>query len=105
MRATASSPAPFAAVHGETAFLAERYPVRLDRREPGWCAHLSFIEPHPPLVAPAPFHAAVHPDDLPAPSGLARAGSSIARATSRRSNGSRWCRGRSATRAATASPG
>jgi arylsulfatase A-like enzyme len=67
------APAPFAAEHGETAFLTERFLAWLDRREAGWCAHLSFIKPHPPLVAPAPFHAAVHPDDVPAPVGLTRA--------------------------------
>jgi len=66
-------PAPFAAAHSETAFLTDRFLAWLDRQEPGWCAHLSFIKPHPPLVAPAPFHAAVHPDDVPAPAGGSRA--------------------------------
>jgi arylsulfatase A-like enzyme len=66
------APAPFAAAHSETTFLTERFLAWLDRQSSGWCAHLSFIKPHPPLVAPAPYHAAVHPDDVPAPTGLAR---------------------------------
>jgi arylsulfatase A-like enzyme len=66
------APAPFAAEHSEAAFLVERFLAWLGRQEAGWCAHVSFIKPHPPLVAPAPFHAAVHPDDVPAPTGLAR---------------------------------
>ena len=63
-------PAPFSAVHSEAAFLTERFLGWLRRREPGWCAHLCFVKPHPPLVAPSPYHAAVHPDDVPAPVGL-----------------------------------
>ncbi|MFP4126281.1 MAG: sulfatase-like hydrolase/transferase [Alphaproteobacteria bacterium] len=62
-------PAPVAAAPSETAFLAERFLAWRDRQAPGWCAHLSFIKPHPPLVAAAAFHAAVHADDVPAPVG------------------------------------
>lgn len=61
------APAPFAAEHSETAFLTDRFLGWLDRQEEPWCAHVSFIKPHPPLVAPAPYDALVHPDDVPAP--------------------------------------
>ncbi len=66
-------PAPFAAEHGETAFLTERFLAWLERQDAGWCAHVSFIKPHPPLVAPAPYHDLVHPDDVPSPRGGSRA--------------------------------
>ncbi len=65
------APAPFAAEHSETAFLARRFLAWLKRCEAPWCAHLSFIKPHPPLVAAAPYHAMIAPDDVPPPSGLA----------------------------------
>ncbi|MEO1091541.1 MAG: alkaline phosphatase family protein [Pseudomonadota bacterium] len=64
-------PAPFASEHSEDAYLAERFLGWLDRQHQGWCAHLSFIHPHPPLVAAAPYHGLVHPDDVPAPVGHA----------------------------------
>ena len=35
-----------------------------DRREP-WCVHLSLLRPHPPWIAPAPYHARYAPDALP----------------------------------------
>ncbi len=34
------------------------------RREP-WCVHLSLLRPHPPWIAPAPYHARYAPDALP----------------------------------------
>ncbi|MFW5680280.1 MAG: alkaline phosphatase family protein [Pseudomonadota bacterium] len=53
--------------HSETAFLTTRFLGWLARQEAPWTAHVSFIHPHPPLVAAEPFHRAVHPDDVPAP--------------------------------------
>lgn len=53
--------------HSETAFLAGRFLRWLERQDGTWSAHLSFIHPHPPLVAAEPFHRAVHSDDVPAP--------------------------------------
>jgi arylsulfatase A-like enzyme len=63
------APAPYAAEDSETAFLADAFLSWLGRREDDrpWCAHLSFLKPHPPLVAPAPWHALHHPDEVPAP--------------------------------------
>jgi arylsulfatase A-like enzyme len=32
-----------------------------------WCLHLSYIKPHWPYIAPAPYHAMFGPEDSPAP--------------------------------------
>jgi arylsulfatase A-like enzyme len=63
------APAPYPAEDSETAFLADRFLAWLERRTDAapWCAHLSFLKPHPPLVAPAPWHALYHPDQVPPP--------------------------------------
>ncbi len=63
-------PARYAAEHSESAFMTEtalewlRAPGRTD--EP-WCAHLSYLRPHPPYLAPAPFHDMFDPADMPDP--------------------------------------
>ena len=51
-------PAGFAAEHSQTAYLAGRFVDWLEEQPDGhpWFAHLSLIHPHPPLVAPAPYH-------------------------------------------------
>ena len=62
-------PAPYPAADSETAFLADRFLDWLERRDDAgpWFAHLSFLKPHPPLVAPAPWHALYDPDAVPPP--------------------------------------
>lgn len=49
--------APFAAEHSQTAFLTEKFVDWMygERRVAPWFAHISFIHPHPPFVAPAPY--------------------------------------------------
>ena len=61
-------PAPFRAEDSVTAFLADRFLAWLGKqtRRP-WFAHLSFIKPHPPLVAAEPWHSSVDPAGIPAP--------------------------------------
>ncbi len=60
--------APWRAEDSETAFLADRFIAWLGRQGARpWFAHVSFIKPHPPLVAPAPFHALVDPADVALP--------------------------------------
>jgi arylsulfatase A-like enzyme len=61
-------PAPFGAEDSETAFLAERFLAWLEGRgnEP-WLAHVSFLKPHSPTVAAAPFHALHDPAAVPPP--------------------------------------
>ncbi|MGR3322372.1 MAG: sulfatase-like hydrolase/transferase [Pseudooceanicola sp.] len=62
-------PAIFAAADSDTAYLARMTLQALDiRRETGsWFAHVAFIRPHPPLVAPAPYNTLVEPTGLPLP--------------------------------------
>ena len=58
----------FAAEDSETAFLTDRFLDFLDR--PGsdpWFAHLSYIKPHPPWIAAAPYNAMHEPGRLPKP--------------------------------------
>lgn len=62
------APALYAAEDSETAFLTDRFLDFLDR--PGsdpWFAHLSYIKPHPPWIAAAPYNAMYEPGDLPKP--------------------------------------
>ncbi|WP_027135187.1 alkaline phosphatase family protein [Geminicoccus roseus] len=59
-------PARFRAEDSETAFLTDRAIAYLDERQPHpFVMHLSYIKPHPPFVAAAPWHASVDPANLP----------------------------------------
>jgi arylsulfatase A-like enzyme len=63
-------PAVYAAEHSESAFMTTTALAWLD--EPGrtdepWCAHLSYLRPHPPYLAPAPYHDMFDPADVPEP--------------------------------------
>ncbi len=64
----AHAPARVDEAHSETAYMTDR---AMDfMREAGvtpWCLHLSYIKPHWPYLAPAPYHAMYGPDDLPPP--------------------------------------
>ncbi|GER21173.1 sulfatase-like hydrolase/transferase [Variovorax boronicumulans] len=61
----ADRPAHIAGAHSETPYTTER---AIDfMREAGdapWVLHLSYIKPHWPYVAPAPYHAMYGPDDM-----------------------------------------
>ncbi|HEX2527081.1 MAG TPA: alkaline phosphatase family protein [Geminicoccus sp.] len=60
------APAMFGAEDSETAFLTDQAIAYLDRRRPHpFFLHLSYIKPHPPFVAAAPWNASVDPRDLP----------------------------------------
>ena len=58
-------PARYAAEHSDTAFLTDRLLHDLPSRGDGWCAHLTYIRPHPPFVAPAPYNNLVDPAAMP----------------------------------------
>lgn len=61
----------YAAEDSDTAFLTDRFIDEMDRLgQRPWCAHLTYIRPHPPLVAPAPYHGLVDPASLPLPARL-----------------------------------
>ncbi|RDD60958.1 alkaline phosphatase family protein [Ferruginivarius sediminum] len=57
------------AEHSDTAFLTDRVLEYLTpRRNEPWFAHVSFLRPHPPLIAPEPWRSLVDPADVPLPS-------------------------------------
>jgi arylsulfatase A-like enzyme len=62
------APVKYASEHTEAAFLVERF-VDWHRQRDGedWFAHVTFLRPHPPYVAPAPWHDLVDPADVPLP--------------------------------------
>jgi arylsulfatase A-like enzyme len=63
-------PAVYDAQHTESAFITERALEWLDGLGPDpepWCAHLSYLRPHPPYLAPAPYHDLYDPADVPPP--------------------------------------
>lgn len=62
---TPDSPALYAADHSDTAFLTDRMLEELGNRPDGWFALLTYIRPHPPFVAPAPYHAMYSNGDMP----------------------------------------
>lgn len=58
-------PPVFTAEHSETAFLTDSFLQWVSvRRDEPWFAHFVFYRPHPPLIAPEPYNAAVHPKDV-----------------------------------------
>ncbi len=74
-----NDPAIYAAEDSDTAFLTNAF---LDNMAPragqGWFAHLTYIRPHPPLVAPAPYNDMYDPSTLPLPAGYPDAASELA---------------------------
>lgn len=64
-----NSPAIYSAEHSDTAFLTNRFLQQIPAyANQGWFAHLTYIRPHPPLVAPAPYNRMYDPSLLPLPS-------------------------------------
>lgn len=65
-------PALYAKEHSDTAYLTDKFLEHMDANSAsGWCAHLTYIRPHPPLVAPAPYNRMYDPMSLPMPQRLA----------------------------------
>lgn len=60
-------PALYDAADSDTAFLTDAMLADLAVRPPGWVAHLTYIRPHPPFVAPAPYNRLFDKDTMPAP--------------------------------------
>ncbi|WP_406647478.1 sulfatase-like hydrolase/transferase [Aliisedimentitalea scapharcae] len=66
-----NDPALYRAEDSDTAFLTDAFLNHMPAcRDQGWFAHLTYIRPHPPLVAPAPYNDMYDPDSLPSPVGL-----------------------------------
>jgi len=62
------APVAYAAEHTEAAFLTGELLRYVDEQdgEP-WFVHAAYIRPHPPFVAPAPYHEMYDPDTVPQP--------------------------------------
>ena len=61
-------PARVPAELSDSAYFTDRALAYLGgRREPNWFLHLGYWRPHPPFVAPAPYHAMYDPADMPMP--------------------------------------
>ena len=57
----------YTAAHSDTAFLTDRVLEWLGpRRGQDWFVHVSYLRPHPPLIAPEPWNRAIDPADVPA---------------------------------------
>ena len=63
-----NDPALYRAEDSDTAFLTDRFlAVMPAYRDAPWFAHLTYIRPHPPLVAPAPYNDMYDPAAMPLP--------------------------------------
>lgn len=63
-----NDPAMYRAEDSDTAFLTDRFLAMIPAyKDTDWFAHLTYIRPHPPLVAPAPYNAMYDPAALPWP--------------------------------------
>lgn len=63
-----NDPALYRAEDSDTAFLTDRFLASMPAyKGEDWFAHLTYIRPHPPLVAPAPFNDMYDPARLPLP--------------------------------------
>lgn len=61
----AGRPARVKEEHSETAYMTDRALAFIDEARDGpWCLHLSYIKPHWPYIAPAPYHAMYGPEDV-----------------------------------------
>ncbi|QUS54401.1 alkaline phosphatase family protein [Pseudovibrio brasiliensis] len=66
-----NDPALYAAEDSDTAFLTNAFLEMMPAyRQQSWFAHLTYIRPHPPLVAPAPYNTMYDPQSLPLPTRL-----------------------------------
>jgi arylsulfatase A-like enzyme len=55
------------AKHSQTAFLTDRFFEWAEAQPEAWFAHISYLRPHPPFLAPAPYDTMFSPEDVPAP--------------------------------------
>ncbi|MFK7754029.1 MAG: sulfatase-like hydrolase/transferase [Sedimentitalea sp.] len=66
-----NDPALYRAEDSDTAFLTDRFLATMPAYAgESWFAHLTYIRPHPPFVAPAPYNAMYDPADIPLPTRL-----------------------------------
>lgn len=61
----ADKPARVKAEDSESAYTTDRAMAFMDQAgDTPWCLHLSYIKPHWPYIAPAPYHGMYGPDDV-----------------------------------------
>lgn len=66
--ARADDPPFYSAEHSDTAFMTDAVIRDLSvRNNQNWFALVTFLRPHPPLVAPAPYNTMYNPANLPLP--------------------------------------
>ena len=66
-----NDPALYRAEDSDTAFLTDAFLNGIAAyHKQNWFAHLTYIRPHPPLVAPAPYNDMYDPAELPFPAGF-----------------------------------
>ncbi|MGR3617189.1 MAG: sulfatase-like hydrolase/transferase [Paracoccaceae bacterium] len=58
-------PAQYSAEDSDTAFLTNGFLAKMKDQQPGWFAALTYIRPHPPLVAPAPYNRLYSGENIP----------------------------------------
>lgn len=64
---TIDAPARYREEDSDTAFLTDQFLERMGAESPGWFATLTYIRPHPPFVAPAPYNTMYSPAAIPPP--------------------------------------
>jgi arylsulfatase A-like enzyme len=57
----------YEAKHSQTAFLTDRFIEWAASQAGAWFAHISFLRPHPPFLAPAPYDTMFSPASVPPP--------------------------------------
>ncbi|MDJ1015786.1 MAG: sulfatase-like hydrolase/transferase [Paracoccaceae bacterium] len=64
---TLDAPAIYSAEDSDTAFLTDEALRALRAADPGWFGLVTYLRPHPPFVAPAPYNKMYAPDAMPDP--------------------------------------
>lgn len=72
-------PPAYGADESDTAFVTDRLLEWLSVQEEPWFAHLVYLRPHPPLIAPEPYNALYDPAAVPLPRRAANAEAEAAR--------------------------
>ncbi len=62
-----ADPAVYAAEDSDTAYLTDRFIDFARHADAGWFATVTYVRPHPPFVAPAPYNTMFDPADMPPP--------------------------------------
>jgi arylsulfatase A-like enzyme len=66
-RGPAYPPPVYSAEDSRTAFVTNAAVGGLSTAEPGWFTHISYLRPHPPIVAPEPYNTLYDAADAPLP--------------------------------------